>query len=53
MKELFLTPITKPPEVSFFLFPCNKGQVVRAYLDYYLNELKYNIYYEFVNNLNG
>ena len=40
MKELFLTTITKPPEVivnkffclCFFLFPCNKGQTVRAYL---------------------
>ena len=44
MKELFLTAITKPPEVivrifsfpvsvPFFLFPCSKGQEVRAYLD--------------------
>ena len=44
MKELFLTIIMKPPEVivnifsvsvsvSFFFFPCSKGQVVRAYLD--------------------
>ena len=41
MKELFLT-IMKPPEVksnkfsvsvSFFLFPCSKEHVVRAYLD--------------------
>ena len=45
MKDLFLTTITKPPEVivnkfsvsvsvSFFLFSCSKGQAVRAcYLD--------------------
>ena len=51
MKELFLTKITKPPEVivnkflflcvcSFFLFPCSKGQAVRAYLDMYcINDL--------------
>ena len=40
-KELFLTAITKPPEVivnvsvsvSFFVFPCSKGHFVRAYLD--------------------
>ena len=44
MKELFLSTIRKPPEVllnkifvsvsvSFFLFPCSKGQAVRAYLN--------------------
>ena len=41
MKELFLTTITKPPEVivnKFFclyvcLFSCSRDQVVRAYLD--------------------
>jgi hypothetical protein len=36
IKELFLTTITEPPEVivnKFFLLPCSKGQVVRAYLD--------------------
>ena len=41
MKNLFLTAITKPPEihfsvsvsVSFFVFPCSKGHLIRAYLD--------------------
>ena len=44
MKELSPTTIMKPSEViinifsvsvsvSFFLFPCSKGQVVRTYLD--------------------
>ena len=48
-----LTTITKPPEVvvdefcfvsvsvSFFLLPCSKGQVLRAYLDTILMTLVY------------
>ena len=51
MKELFLTTITKPTEVIVnkffylcvcFLFPCSKGQAVRAYLlRNYLNDLSF------------
>ena len=41
MKELFVNIITKPHDViqkcflsiSFFLFPCSKGQPVSVYLD--------------------
>ena len=44
-KKLFVTTITKPPEVivyKFFVsvsvsFSCSKGQEVRAYLDIILN----------------
>ena len=56
MKDVFLTTIRKPSEVlvnkfffvsvsvSFFFFPCSKGQAVRAYLPrYYLNDLCLNL----------